>query len=76
MCLDTLGNKFGQNAGVKKCKVGHAQIFLLNSDGQLSAGEHCLVSENGFIKNRFCIDGEGFWYPFGEWKYIEVQIID
>ena len=49
-------------------------MFRLNEMGEISAGEHCFVSDKDIVKNTFCLNYQGIWNPIGEWDYDEVRI--
>jgi len=71
-CMDTNGASFGQPIGVAGCHHhGGSQMFRLNEMGEISAGEHCFVSDKDIVKNTFCLNYQGIWNPIGEWDYDE-----
>ncbi|CAF0785340.1 unnamed protein product [Didymodactylos carnosus] len=67
VCLDDRGAAFGQPIGVGQCYK--QMVFRLNEEGELSAGEHCFISDHEIVKKKFCLDHKGKWNPIGEWSY-------
>lgn len=70
VCLDVRGAGFGEPIGVSGCHhMFGNQLFRLNTQGEISSGEHCFVSDKNIVKKKFCLDYQGVWNPVGEWEY-------
>ncbi|CAF0779155.1 unnamed protein product [Adineta steineri] len=67
VCLHDQGASFGQPIGVSAC-YGQG-IWRLNEEGEISAGEHCFISDHDIVKKKFCLDHNGKWNPIGEWQW-------
>lgn len=46
----------------------------MNEGGEISAGEHCFISDHEIVKKKFCLDHNGRWNPTGEWSFDNVRI--
>lgn len=47
-------------------------LWRLNEGGEISAGEHCFISDHEIVKKKFCLDHQGKWNPTGEWQWDKV----
>jgi len=67
-CLDTYGRHPPEKAGASGCHgYGGAQMFRLNTEGQLTSGEWCIKADrNNVISISWCDTGK----TDGPWEYM------
>ena len=67
-CLDTFGRHPPGQVGVSGCHgYGGAQLFRLNTEGQLASGEWCVSVERDIVNIAWCPQGRND----GPWRYSE-----